>query len=86
VRRDPFHVTTIDLRDPARPQIAPKPYWAVTSADGANCYLSVSGLDRVVVISFDTGALLGTIPTGRHPQRVRTGMLEPEVFSTKTSR
>ena len=73
VRRDTLDVTTIDLHDAGRPDISPKPYWATTSADGTHCYVSVSGLDRVVVISYDTEQPLGTVTVGRHPQRVRTG-------------
>jgi sugar lactone lactonase YvrE len=75
VNRDQFAVKTIDLRDKAYPEIAPKPYWATTSADGKNCYVSLSGLDQVVVISFDNEERIGTVRVGRHPQRIRNGRI-----------
>jgi len=75
VRRDSFDVTTIDLHDPERPTISPKPYWATTSADGRNCYISMSGLDQVAVISFDSEKKVGTVGVGRHPQRIRNGRM-----------
>lgn len=53
----------------------PKPYWATTSKDGTQFYVSVSGLDKVVVVDAKTDKVLANIPVGHHPQRVRNGQL-----------
>ena len=73
VRRDTFDVKTIGLHDKQRPEVKPKPYWSTTSADGKHCYVSLSGLDRVVVISFEDEEIVGTVNVGTHPQRIRNG-------------
>lgn len=56
-------------------QVGEKPYWATNSGDGKRCFVSVSGNDRVSVISYRTGAELAQIPVGDHPQRMRMGTI-----------
>jgi DNA-binding beta-propeller fold protein YncE len=56
-------------------EVGPKPYWATASADGQQCYVSVSKKNLVAVISFKTKSKLRDVSVGVHPQRVRTGQM-----------
>lgn len=57
-----------------------KPYWATNSADGKYCYISSSGDDTVAVVSYDSEQIVHKIPVGRHPQRVRNGVVSVKLY------
>jgi YVTN family beta-propeller protein len=67
VSRSTFSARIVDVGE--------KPYWTTNSGDGRYCFVSVSGDDRVSVISYATEEEVARIPVGDHPQRMRMGKL-----------
>jgi len=62
-----------------------KPYWSTNSADGRFCYVSSSGADEVVVLSYATGKVVKRFPVGDHPQRIRLGSVRSALFDGATT-
>lgn len=72
VNRESFRYKIINVGD--------KPYWSTNGPDGDQCWVSVSGEDKVVVIDYKTATPLKTVHVGDHPQRVRAGFLNTEIL------
>ncbi len=69
VNRRKMRFERINLGDDA------KPYWSTPSENGRYCFVSISGRDRVAVISYRTGEKVAQFKVGDHPQRMRTGVV-----------
>ena len=72
----------IVTRDTFRTTIASqgkKPYWSTNSGDGQYCFVSYSGDDAIVAISYATEKEVARIPVGFHPQRMRMGAIDASV-------
>ena len=67
VRRKSFRHKLID--------VGQTPYWATNSGDGRFCFMSISGEDRVSVISYRREREVRRIKVGDHPQRMRMGAI-----------
>jgi YVTN family beta-propeller protein len=63
-----------------------KPYWSTNSGDGRYCYISASGDDQVVVISYATEQVVTRFRVGDHPQRVRNGVVRVSEYPEPASR
>ncbi|HVU04347.1 MAG TPA: hypothetical protein VHE30_21465 [Polyangiaceae bacterium] len=57
------------------------PYWATTSPDGTECFVSLSGDDAVSVVDYATGQEKKVIPVGKFPQRSRLARMPERVVS-----
>ena len=57
------------------------PYWALTSADGHYCYVSLSTGNAVSVIDYATGTEVARVPVGSFPQRERTAAVPQTVIN-----
>jgi len=56
-------------------EVGHTPYWATNSGDGRFCFMSISGDDRVSVISYRREREVRRIKVGDHPQRMRMGVI-----------
>jgi YVTN family beta-propeller protein len=74
-----------DSLDHSIVEVGEKPYWATNGPTGEQCWVSVSGQDRVVVIDYATAQPVATVPVGDHPQRVRAGTVANSVVRTWTT-
>jgi YVTN family beta-propeller protein len=72
VDRESLRATIVD--------VGAKPYWATNGAVGDECWVSVSGEDKVVVIDYSSARTIATVPVGDHPQRVRAGFVARDVL------
>jgi len=59
--------------------VGDKPYWSTNGVNGTTCWMSVSGLDKVVVIDYAKAKIIKQIAVGDHPQRVREGIVGANV-------
>ena len=71
-----------DTEDFELVDVGDKPYWATNGVFGDECWVSVSGEDKVVVIDYATAEPVATIAVGDHPQRVRAGVIAAAVLRT----
>ena len=52
-----------------------KPYWVTNDVSGERCYISWSETDQMSVISYQEAAEIARVNVGRHPQRIREGVI-----------
>jgi hypothetical protein len=55
--------------------VGTKPYWVTNSGDGRYCFISWSGSDKISAISYQDRKVVGEVPVGDHPQRMRMGVV-----------
>lgn len=73
VARDTGAATIIPLGD--------TPYWATDNQAGDQCWISVAADDKVAVLDYGTKQLVTYVHVGRHPQRVRPGVIATNLVS-----
>ena len=61
------------------------PYWALTSADGNYCYVSLSTGNAISVVNYSTGAEVARVPVGNFPQRERNAVVPNSVITGLTA-
>jgi YVTN family beta-propeller protein len=59
--------------------VGAKPYWSTNGPNGNECWVSVSGDDKVVVLDYRDASVVAQVPVGDHPQRVREGHVAADV-------
>ncbi len=76
-------VSTATLKDQSFVNYPAKsiPYWTTTSADGTECFVSLSGGNSLSVINYTTGQEVARIPVGSFPQRNRLGAVPASVLA-----
>jgi hypothetical protein len=57
------------------------PYWATDNHAGDQCWISVAADDKVAVLDYNTKQLVTFVHVGRHPQRVRPGVIATSLLS-----
>ena len=60
--------------------VGQKPYWSTNGVEPNECWVSVSGDDKVVVLDYRDASRIATVKVGDHPQRVRPGHVALEVI------
>jgi DNA-binding beta-propeller fold protein YncE len=78
VHRDDFSFRIVDDH-------ITKPYWSTNSGNGRYCYISASGDDQVVVVSYATEKVVHRFAVGDHPQRVRNGVVRLQRYPRAVS-
>jgi DNA-binding beta-propeller fold protein YncE len=58
------------------------PYWAQSSVDGKYCFVSLSQVNAVSVISYATAKEVARVPVGAFPQRERIGKIDPSILGS----
>jgi hypothetical protein len=65
--------------------VGSKPYWSTNGPVRNECWVSVSGADKVVVIDYADARRVATVQVGDHPQRVREGVVDADVLAIWSS-
>ena len=52
------------------------PYWSTNDPTGTKCWVSLAEDNRVVVVDYTTASIVGYVAVGRHPQRIRAGVID----------